>query len=265
MSEAGDLLERCDAFVFDMDGVLYRGDRAVPGAAETLDALRARGLGVLFLTNNSSRTPAQYVAKLARMGISATEDLILTSALVTASVLRRRGLADARAIVIGGDGIRLALKETGIEVDDDPSSSSADLVVVGWDVGFDFAALRRASTAARNGAVFVATNRDATFPHEDEEWPGAGAILAAVETAAGRRAEVMGKPHRPMMEEARQRLAGASSIAMVGDRPETDLAGAAEMGWTTLLVLSGVTRSAEGVEPAPDFVVDSIAALAGRA
>lgn len=254
-------LDGVDAMVLDMDGVLYRGDEAVPGSAAAVAELRRRGVAVLFCTNNSSRTPAQYVARLAAIGIEASEDEVLTSGVVTASVLSRRGLAGARAIVIGRDGIRQALAGAGIEVCDDPEVDEADLVVVGWDPGFDFQALRRASSAARNGALFVATNSDATFPHEHDLWPGAGSILAAVETAAGRRAEVMGKPHAPMMEEAERRLDGRHRIAMVGDRPETDLAGAVARGWVTVLVLSGVTTEAQGVEPPPDAVADSLADL----
>lgn len=254
-------LDEIDALVLDMDGVLYRGDGAIPGAAETIGVIRERGLGVVFCTNNSSRTPSQYVAKLSGIGIGASEEEIVTSATVTASVLRERGLGGSRAIVIGRDGIRDALERAGVEIDDDRQRDSADVVVVAWDIGFGFHDVRRASTAARNGAVFVATNSDATFPHQNDLWPGAGSILAAVETAAGRRAEVMGKPHRPMMEEARNRLGRAQRVAMVGDRPETDLLGAVEMGWRTVLVLSGVASSADGVEPVPDVVIDSIADL----
>ncbi len=248
--------------VMDMDGVLYLADRPIPGAAEAVERLRRRGLPVIFCTNNSSRTPQQYVDKLAGMGIACEPADVLTSGEVAAALLERRGFAGARAIVIGRDGIRRALAGIGVVIDDDPEVTRADLVVVGWDVGFDFVKLHRASAAARAGAEFVATNADATFPHGDELWPGAGSILAAVETASGRRALVVGKPHAPMMEEAQRRLGVSGTVAMIGDRPDTDLEGAARLGWRTILVLSGVTRSADGVAPAPDAVVGSVAELA---
>jgi HAD superfamily hydrolase (TIGR01450 family) len=185
---------------------------------------------------------------------------------VTADVLEKRRRDGARAIVVGGDGIRAELATIGIEIDDDPESSQADLVVVGWDPRFDYVAMRRAAGAVLSGAEFVATNDDTAFPAPDGLWPGAGAILASIETASGRRAEVMGKPHDPMMEAVAARLDGVKEVAMVGDRPETDLAGGAARGWTTVLVLSGVTSrdEAAGLSPAPDLVVDSLQELLRR-
>ena len=263
-----DILAGAQGVVFDMDGVLYRGDVAIKGAADAVAEIRKMALGVLFLTNNSTQTPEGYVDKLAGIGIPARPDEILTSALVTAAVCRDEGLAGKRAIVAGEEGVRRALEAVGIEIDEDPDSRRADVVVVGWDRGFDYTTLLRASSAARAGARFFATNRDPTFPHEDDLWPGAGSILAAIETAAGRRATVMGKPHEPMMKEAQRRLGDAgqdpSAIVMVGDRPETDLAGAHAMGWRTVLVLSGVASSSEGVEPVPDVVLESVAGLVAR-
>ena len=249
-----------DGLVCDMDGVLYRGDTPIEGSAAAVDEMRGRGTRLVFCTNNSQSTVDQYVDKLARMGIRASPQEIVTSATVTAEVLSKRRLDGARAIVVGGDGIRTELASIGIEIDDEPDSTAAGLVVVGWDPRFDYAAMRRAAAAVMSGAEFVATNDDAAFPAPDGLWPGAGAILASIETASGRRAEVMGKPHDPMMETVAARLDGAQEVAMVGDRPETDLAGGASRGWTTVLVLSGVTGRDEAarVTPAPDLVVDSL-------
>ncbi|MGH2817087.1 MAG: HAD-IIA family hydrolase [Actinomycetota bacterium] len=252
-----------DGLVCDMDGVLYRGDVPIEGSAEAVEEIRRRGVRLVFCTNNSRSTVGQYVDKLARMGIQATPRELVTSAVVTAEVLEKRRQAGARAIVVGGDGIRSELASIGIEIDDDPESTRADLVVVGWDPRFDYVAMRRAAAAVLSGADFVATNDDSAFPAPDGLWPGAGAILASIETASGRRAEVMGKPHDPMMETVAGRLDGAQEVAMVGDRPETDLAGGARRGWTTVLVLSGVTSrdQAARVSPAPDLVVASLREL----
>lgn len=252
-----------DGLVCDLDGVLYRGDEPVEGSARAIAALKERGVRVVFATNNSRSTVQSYVEKLARMDVDASPQEILTSAVVTAEVLALRGARGRRAAVVGGDGLRAALESAGIIVDDDPGAP-ADLVVVGWDPGFDYPAMRRASMAVRAGAALVATNDDAAFPAPGGRlWPGAGALLASIEVASGARAEVMGKPHRPMMEAAARRLAGARRIALVGDRPETDLAGAESMGWAAILVLSGVTtrEQAAALDPQPDLVLDSLADL----
>lgn len=248
-----------DGLVCDLDGVLYRGNEAVPGAAGAVERLRAAGVSLLFCTNNSHSTVAQYVEKLARAGVPAEPEEILTSAIVTADVLASRGLAGHRALVVGGYGITDALEAVGIAVDGD----APEVVVVGWDPDFTYETMRRAATAVREGAAFVATNGDATFPAATGLWPGAGAILAAIEKASGGKAEVMGKPNAPMMEVAARRLAGAKRIAVVGDRPDSDLAGGAARGWTTILVLTGVTSKDDvpNVSPVPDYVVDSLADL----
>jgi 4-nitrophenyl phosphatase len=252
-----------DGLVCDMDGVLYRGDAPIEGSAAAVDEMRRRGVRLVFCTNNSRSTVDQYVDKLARMGIQASPQEIVTSAVVTAEVLAKRRLNGARAIVVGGDGIRTELASIGIEIDDGPEPAAADLVVVGWDPGFDYEAMRKAAAAVMSGAEFIATNDDSAFPAPDGLWPGAGAILASIERASGQRAEVMGKPHDPMMETVTARLDGAREVAMVGDRPETDLAGGASRGWATVLVLSGVTGRDEAarVTPSPDLVVDSLQEL----
>ena len=253
-----------DGLVCDLDGVVYRGDEPIEGSARAIAALRDRGLRVVFATNNSRSTVASYVEKLARMSVPAAPEEILTSAVVTSEVLAARGARGLRAIVVGGEGVRVGLESIGVIVDDDPGAHNADLVVVGWDPSFDYAAMRRASMAVRAGAELVATNDDAAFPAAGSDlWPGAGALLASIEVASAARAEVMGKPHRPMMEAAARRLDGARRIAAVGDRPETDLSGAESMGWTTILVLSGVTSRTEAaaLDRRPDLVIDSLADL----
>lgn len=252
-----------DGLVCDLDGVIYRGGNPIPGATDAIGRLRDRGIKIVFCTNNSRSTTEQYLDKLTGMGIDVSENEILTSATVTAEVLKERGFPGKTAIVVGGEGIREALGNVCISVKDDPAVTVSDLVVVGFDPTFTYDAMKRAAIAVRRGATLVATNDDASFPAEDEIWPGAGAILASIETAAGVRAEVMGKPHPAMMETAASRLVGCSDIAVVGDRPDTDLAGGRSRGWTTILVLSGVTteRGAIRLEAPPDHIIGSIAEL----
>ena len=256
--------ERPDAVVCDLDGVVYRGDEPIEGSVDALGRLREAGIRVLYCTNNSRSTVAQYVKKLTGLGIAVEAEDIVTSASVTAEELQRRDYAGRTAIVVGGEGIREALGSVCISVKDDPAVTRSDLVVVGYDPGFTYQAMARAATAVRDGAVFIATNRDATFPGSSGMLPGAGALVAAIETASGGKAEPMGKPHRPMLDALQRRLDGAQRILVVGDRPDTDLAGARDRGWRSVLVLTGVTPSSavDRVEPRPDAVAPDLAAVA---
>lgn len=239
------LADAYEAFLLDLDGVLFRGDQPIPAATPTVDALREAGKSLVFLTNNSARTPAQVAEKLRGLGIDASPEEVVTSAHATAELLALEAGGDARtAYVIGREGVRSALEEAGIEVlDGEPSRTG--FVVVGWDVDVTYAALRRATILVRGGARLVATNDDASYPAPGGElWPGAGAILAAVETASGVRATVAGKPHPPLFETALARAEKRRAL-VVGDRIETDIAGAAAAGLESALVLSGVGRPSD--------------------
>lgn len=237
MSQAPVVLDRYDGLLVDLDGVVYRGDRAVPGAAEALTAVRQRGTPIVFLTNNSARTPDQVVGKLAGVGVDASPNEVLTSGQATAAWLQREDAVGSRAFVIGERGVREALQEAGLELVDD-GDEPADLVVVGWDRSVDYDKLRTATLLLGRGARLVATNADRTYPAPDGLWPGAGSILAAVTTASGATPVVVGKPGRPMFEAAAARV-GANNPLVVGDRLDTDIAGAAGMGWDSLFVWSG--------------------------
>jgi len=254
------IFDELDALVCDLDGVVYRGDEEVPGSVAALTSLRERGLSILYLTNNSRSTIDQYLRKLRGLGLVVERDEILTSAVVTAETLADRGLAPGPVLVVGGEGVERELTAAGFEIDggDDPR-----LVVVGWDPRFDYDMMRRAVSAVRRGATLIATNADTTFPAAGGDlWPGGGAILASIEAGAGARAEVMGKPHAPMMDAAERRLGGARAVAAVGDRPGTDLAGARSKGWRTILVLSGVVGRDEldRLEERPDVIAEDLAA-----
>jgi HAD superfamily hydrolase (TIGR01457 family) len=256
------ILEGHDAVLLDLDGVLYRGDEPVAHAAEAVRALRDRGLRVAFLTNNSSRTPAEVAAKLERLGIAADAGEVATSALATADLLAPRG---GTAFVVGGDGVRLALAEAGIAVQDG-EPERVDHVVIGLEPAATYDALRTASVLVQRGARLVATNADPSYPVPGALWPGAGALLAVVTTTTGAEAEVAGKPFAPLFETAR-RIAGAERPLVVGDRLDTDIEGAAALGWPTALVLTGVaTRTdVEGSAVRPTYVLDDLRGLLDEA
>lgn len=256
-------LDALEALVCDMDGVVYRGHEPVPGVAEAVARWRDRGKRIVFCTNNSHYTVDEYVAKLERVGIPAEPPDVVTSAIVLEEVLRERGAEGKKAMAVGAQGLRSALDAAGVTIDDGDSVTGIDYVVVGWDDAFDYRTMRRACLAVRAGAQLLATNSDATFPAPEGLWPGAGAILASIEVSGGRRAEVLGKPHPPMMDAVARRLQGCTRVGMVGDRPDTDLAGGIARGWTTILVTSGVTAPEEValVQPRPDVVLPSLASL----
>jgi HAD superfamily hydrolase (TIGR01457 family) len=231
-----------DAFLFDLDGVLYRGSDPVPHAASAVARLRASGKRIAFVTNNSARTPAKVAERLRSVGVEADEAEVETSALATASVLAGRGVP--RAFVVGGRGIVEALGQAGVEVlTGEPDA--ADVVVVGWDRDADYTKLRVASVLVERGAALVATNPDASFPAADgTKWPGAGALLAVIETTTGVRGEVIGKPYPPLLHVALERAGGGRAL-VIGDRLDTDIAGAAGAGWDSLLVLTGISTEQE--------------------
>jgi len=244
----------------DLDGVIWRGEEAIPGAAEGIVRLRAAGLRVVFLTNNSSGRVADNLARLARAGIAADAGEVVSSAQSAAALLAADLAPGARVLACAGPGVVEALTAHELEVVDDGPASA---VVVGWHREFDFERLRRASDAVRGGARFVATNLDPTYPGARGLLPGAGSIVAAVATAAGRRPEVAGKPEAPMAAFIGRRFPNVA--AMIGDRPSTDGAFAAALGCPFALVLSGVAGTAgeEGVpEPPPPFVAPDLGALA---
>ncbi|HET9728640.1 MAG TPA: HAD-IIA family hydrolase, partial [Acidimicrobiia bacterium] len=230
-----------------------------PGAAEAVEVARRHGTRVVFVTNNSSGTLAEYAQKLQDAGIVAPAGDIVTSAQAAAALLTIQLPAASRVLACAGDGVREALDAVGFTVVDD---APADAVVVGWHRTFNFEGLARAANVVRSGACFVATNLDATYPVVDGLLPGAGAIVAAVATAGGRQPEVAGKPEAPMVELVRARC-GPDGV-MVGDRPSTDGALAAALGWPFALVLSGVAGT-PGEEPVPDprppYVTPDLAAL----
>lgn len=247
----------------DLDGVLWRGDEAIAGSADGVALLRDAGLRVGFVSNNSSHLVGDVVAKLARIGVSATDTDVITSAHAAASLLTATLSHGAPVLVCAGPGVVEALEAVGLTPVSEPP---ADAVVVGFHRGFDFAELDAVSRAVRDGARFVATNLDATYPVPGGMLPGSGAIVAAVATASGRSPEVAGKPAAAIVALVRARWGTVGAV--VGDRPSSDGALAAALGWPFALVLSGVAGrpappGGEPIpEPAPPFVAADLATLA---
>jgi HAD superfamily hydrolase (TIGR01457 family) len=256
------LADPYDAILLDLDGVLYRGPEPIAGATEAVRRLRAAGKRLAFVTNNSSKTPDQVVERLASVGVESDPGEVVTSALATASLLDERGIASA--FVVGEDGLRTALADVGIRLVDARDDGPVDAVVVGIDRSADYGKLRDASLLVEEGAALIASNPDPSFPApHGEAWPGAGSLLAAVETATGTRAEVVGKPEAPILRRALEQAGGGRPL-VVGDRLDTDVAGAARLGWASALVLTGSStrRDVERSPWTPTHVVDSIADLA---
>jgi HAD superfamily hydrolase (TIGR01450 family) len=243
-------------FIFDLDGVLYLGEEAVPGAARVLEEVSDAGCTVLFATNNSYRTRQDGADKIRRVtGFDADPEQFVSSSLAAASML---GPDDGPVYMLGGPGVEEAIDLAGLERTHD--AAEARSVVAGLDRNISYESIAGAATAIRRGARFIATNLDATFPSPNGLLPGAGTIIAAVRTASETEPEVAGKPFAPIRTLLNAR-SGGHPTWMVGDRPDTDLAMAVAEGWTSVLVLTGVVSDAEGVDPKPDFVLMSIAEL----
>lgn len=254
------MLRNLRHIIIDMDGVLYRGDEAIRGAGDLIAFLRERGIGFVMATNNATRTPQQFVAKLAGMGIQIVPDEVITSALATAGYLATVAPPGTRLFVVGMDGLRTALREAGFALVEE----GAEYVVVGMDFTICYDRLADAALQIRAGAQFVGTNPDKTFPSERGIVPGAGSILAFLEAATGVTPMTIGKPGTIMIEQGLARMGALpATTAMLGDRLETDILAGRRAGLCNLLVLSGVTDRAllADSEIRPDLVFDDAAHL----
>ena len=253
---------RYDQFILDLDGCVWIGEEPTPGAVEALDAVRQAGKGIAYATNDPRSATEDYVARLWKIGAKASlRDVVTVGGAV------QHLLADTRsgrtAFVIGTPALRSHVENAGLKVlNGTDLASRAEVVVVGGTEQLTYDDLRYAALAVRRGADFLATARDPTYPQPDGLWPGTGAILAAVEVASERRAQTVGKPEPQLMLTALDRLGEGRTLA-VGDRVDTDLAAAAAAGLDSALVLSGGARreDAEGLDPAPVAVAETLAAL----
>jgi HAD superfamily hydrolase (TIGR01450 family) len=245
-----------DLALVDLDGVVYRGPEAIPHAAESLDAARALGLGIAFITNNASREPETVADHLAELGIAAVPDEVMTSA-QAATALLVEGLAPgSRVLVVGGPGLLTAVRGAGFTVvtsaDDAP-----DAVVQGFSPDVSWRELAEAAYAVQRGARHVATNRDMTLPNDRGLAPGNGSLVAAVVAATGVEPLSAGKPEPTMFRLAAQGR-GSRRPLVVGDRLDTDLGGARAAGYPGLHVLTGVSSARDAVLAPPSHRPDYI-------
>jgi 4-nitrophenyl phosphatase len=254
------ILQPITHLIVDMDGVLWRGDEPMPGLREFFAFLCERSVGFILATNNASRLPEQYAAKLARFGVQVSPECILTSAQTAAAYLATIAPPGTRVYAIGEEGIRQALEQQGFLL----TGEEAAYVVVGWDRQLTWDKLATAALLIHAGAGFIGTNPDVNYPTERGPVPGNGAQLAALQATTGARPVVVGKPDPWMYQEALRRMgARPETAAVVGDRLDTDIIGGVQAGLTTILVLSGISTEADwAASPVkPDLVCADIGNL----
>ncbi|KAM7381954.1 hypothetical protein PAMA_012696 [Pampus argenteus] len=284
------LLDSVDSVLFDCDGVIWRGDQAVPGASQVINLLKKNGKKVFFVTNNSTKTRKMYVDKLTTLGFNATEDEVFGTAYCSAVYLKTVCKLQGKVYLIGSDAMKQELEAVGVQQTglgpDHISGKQTDwanvpldpevkAVVVGFDEHFSYMKLNRAMQYLNQpGCVFVGTNRDTRLPLEGgKAVPGTGCLLQSVETAAQRQAQTVGKPNNFMFDcVASQFGVDRDRCLMVGDRLDTDIMLGSNCGLKTLLTLTGVSTladadahqksgCAERQGMVPDYYVESIADL----
>lgn len=261
-----DFLASFDHFVFDLDGVVYAGEKPLGGSPRALRLLREKGKGVRFMTNNPSRSPSDYASKLAGLGIEIRAGELATSPMAAALLIEERSGAEnwKTAFVAGSAHLKEQVRKTGLVETAGEDSLRADVVVMGSHPGFCMEELKTACSAIGNGAGFVGTNGDRFYPAENGRAPATGALLAAVEAATGKKAILAGKPFRYMFDLLRKSGAEPGKRTLVvGDGLETDIAGGKNAGFATALVMTGVTgrKDLENPPVKPDFILGDISFL----
>jgi len=249
------------AVIMDMDGVLWRGQQVLPGAPELIAHLQTQEIPFVLATNNSSRHPLDYVERVASLGLGDIEPWqIVTSGTATASYLQTRYPQGTRLYIVGMDGLQQVITEAGYVVAD----HDVRAVVVGLDRTFTYDKAAHATHLIRNGADFIGTNGDLTFPTAEGLVPGAGSLLAMLEAATDVRPRIIGKPHGVMFEAALRLLATpAAKTLMIGDRLNTDIEGAQQLGLQTAFILTGVHQRHDIIayKIQPDIVYETLVGL----
>ena len=262
-ASAKPLSEAYDVALLDLDGVVYVGGNAIPGAGQALRKASEEGMRLAYVTNNANRTPAAVAEILTGFGVAATAEDVVTSAQAAARLLAERLPPGAPVLVVGGMGLRVAVRERGLR----PVSTAAErpaAVVQGYNPGISYPLLAEGGRAVAAGALFVGTNADRTLPSAHGPQPGNGALLQVITYATGQQPLVAGKPEPPLHEESVART-GARHPLVVGDRLDTDIEAAQRVDADSLLVLTGVTGPAEAVlAPAhqrPTYVAEGLSGL----
>ena len=246
-----------DAFFLDLDGVVYVGEKPTSRAVEVLSRLRDMGKDIRFLTNNP--TPREFIVRrLNRMGIYSSEYEVITSGTVTASALVAQGIKTAW--VLGDSLLKDVIESEGVELE---QNSSCEAVVVGWDGTITLDEVRKAALAIREGASFVATNEDYTFPRPEGQVSGVGVLVEALRAGSGKIPLVIGKPEKPMFEEGLRSIGEGKRAVMIGDTPESDIIGAHKAGMEAILMGDARHSSILGDLPTPNGQIDSLEDLFG--
>jgi 4-nitrophenyl phosphatase len=251
-------LKKITHLIIDMDGVLYLGDQPMRNLREFFAFLRERPIPFILATNNSTRTPQEYVDKLAGMGVTVSPEEILVSGQATARFLAREYPRGTRVHVFGMPALKQAMTDEGFILADE----DVKLVVASMDRGVTFEKLKRATLLIRGGARFIATNLDPTNPSEEGLIPGTGAMIVALEAASETKAKAIGKPE-PTMYQLAMEMMGArpETTAAIGDRVDTDILGGQRAGLITICVLSGSSDREEAEAIETDMIFDDIAHL----
>jgi 4-nitrophenyl phosphatase len=241
------------ALLLDMDGVLWRDNEAIGDLPAIFEKIADMGMQVAFVTNNATRTAEQYLSKFENFGVEVKVEQIYSSALASAEYLSKVHPGGGMVFVVGERGLQKALEERGFQHGEEDCLA----VVVGLDREINYEKLTRATLLVNSGVRLIGTNPDKTLPTPEGMAPGAGSIIAAIESASGKSAKIIGKPEATLLEAAIAKLEfAASEVLMVGDRLETDIAAGQNAGCATALVLSGASSldQAKLWKPAPDYI-----------
>ncbi len=255
-----------DHFVFDLDGVIYSGEKAIGNSPGVVEALRKNKKEIRFITNNPSRSPSDYADKLRILGIRSHDSEFVTSPMATTSMISEN-LSSKKwktVFIAGSNYLKSEVRKTGLVEVSGNDSLSADLVVIGSHPGFNLEEIKTASMAIGNGADFIGTNADLFYPCEHGRAPATGALLASVEAASGKKAVTAGKPGKYMFDLLEKSgVAPTKKTLLVGDSLRTDIAGGEKTGYSTALVMTGVTKKTDLKDNAikPDFILENVSFL----
>ncbi|MEX0621086.1 MAG: HAD-IIA family hydrolase [Solirubrobacterales bacterium] len=263
------LADQYDGFLIDLDGVVWLGSDFIDGAVETLNVLAGEGKPVAFVTNSPRQSPAEHAETLRQGGVPVENDRVVTAGTTLVALALERFGPEPKVIATGTGSFLRQLTEAGIQLLEYSDWDRAEAVLISGHTGFDYSELKAASMAARAGALLAATGRDPTMPMPDGLWPGTGSILAAIETASGRRGMITGKPEAAIFEIGLEVIGATAGergilhsngepmrVAMIGDRAETDVAGAQAVGLEGILV-------GDSSEPTvkPDHIIENLSGL----
>lgn len=248
---------------FDLDGCIYRGNTPIQDVDKTISYLKSKGLKIIYLTNNASRSQKDYVEHFKRMGLDATESEFYTSGMAAVEYIYRKFGSNNKVYVVGGTPLKSLFKEKGFTIVDEEHAKEANFVVSCFDPEFNFKRLKAACYAIQYGAKFIATNLDMVLPVEDGYLPGAGVMAAAITAATKVKPFLIGKPSKIIIDMALKYSGlGKDEVLIVGDKVETDIIAAKRAKMRSVLVLTGVTKS-EDLEKIPekhypDIILESV-------